>query len=1246
MSERSRSVRSLQSPGRELLAGKREDFCLHGWLVDFLEGDCIITVLLTEDDEVQSDDAAFYLVFTGSAVQHCSSTRKLDSGTLETLAPGHDCCETVRVSLCATQQGSPVLVVAEDNFQFVQDEAYDAAQFLASCAGNQQALNFTRFLDRSRPPTADVDFLDEKVVLAFRHLKLPAEWNVLGAEQRLSEHVPRETLLHFAVRLGLLRLTWFLLQQPGGPEALGVPNRDGATPTSLALERGHLQLHQLLAEEGAREPDAWSSLSHTVHSGEHLVKHHRGLNVYTLTAEATEGRRPSLQSSVQQLRLHMESHQQHKMTAQAPDGWPAGARPLRPGRLARPVKWRLERWQREEKQLLLPRWTWVRFRSWSPPAPRRTAAGPGRSPGACRGTRASRLLQRTPRLPVTAESKLGRAERKRRGFLLGPTWRRTTAPWACQLGFPGPPPPRPVGDPGREAGVPGPPGAAPGQGSCCGGNAFRQEAQITAGRAAESVAEPPASCRDCGVGMGQAECRSCAGGQEAAAVPQGVGGGGCGCGAPGRVAVETGPAAGTALTDPAGAASGGGRDAAAPCRTEGSVPEPATVLQGGTCLDADRTVGTDAPAGSARRESATRSADCGHLAVEGQRAAACRGAEVGEGHTAGALETVPGHRAPALGASVDGEGDVGGSGGERGAAAAAESGGPDPRWRPAPESSGAGGAVMERAPGMPAGPETFEPLPGGVADPPGPGPREEGGGPGLGPDCAGASAPAPAPSLGPTGSRGPFGRQPAHAQELLLLASALLVREAVQQAQLTVAQESSSRAAPGGQEAASRHPEPVPQTLLPLPCGEGPECVQGNLMGTPSARHSAGSEQQQAAAAAAEQPAEAGRGRPASGEPAAGPPPPADSAGREADGLPSPRLPGKEEALAEGPAPALAEPSPPGSRGEALPGSDGHAPPEPAGEASRLGTGEGGRGVLPGPGQLLSGDGSVPAGEALPREPEPEPCPARPAASPLSGPPGWMEAPLLPVTASLPGEGEGEGEGVDGLPSRVLLQPIAEELLGDGDSGPEGPFLAHRGGSGPCAPAAQPEVSAQPSECRREASGVQTVPSVRPACPAPDPLEKAEAEAAEAATAGTSLDPSPAREAAWAGQAPGPPAAPPAGTPADAPFAVEPRLDAQREMGAASPPDGGTVVSLQPGGLTERMTGPPPAADSREMEPEEERGSARGLAEEDAAAEETVGAASCLLCPLPFVRRQSSPFAAGWGPAWLSRLPPLLWFSS
>uniref|UniRef100_A0A8C3LI65 A-kinase anchoring protein 13 n=1 Tax=Chrysolophus pictus TaxID=9089 RepID=A0A8C3LI65_CHRPC len=276
--------------------------------LELSSGDSVITVQLTEEDKVE-DDVVFYLIFTGSTVQHCTSTRKINPGSLETISPGHDCCETVKVALCASKEGRPVLVVAEESFKFIQDEAYDAAQFLATYAGNQQALNFTRFLDQSRPPAADVDILDEKVALAFRHLKLPAEWNVLGTDQSLNENIPRETLMHFAVRQGLLRLTWFLLQQPGGRGALSIHNRDGATPVSLALERGYQKLHQLLTEEEATEPDSWSTLSHTVHTGDYCVKHHQQLDVYTLTAETKEGTKASLESDIRQLQMHMQSHQ-------------------------------------------------------------------------------------------------------------------------------------------------------------------------------------------------------------------------------------------------------------------------------------------------------------------------------------------------------------------------------------------------------------------------------------------------------------------------------------------------------------------------------------------------------------------------------------------------------------------------------------------------------------------------------------------------------------------------------------------------------------------------------------------------------------------------------------------------------------------------------------------------------------------------------------------------------------------------
>ncbi|XP_040586102.1 A-kinase anchor protein 13 isoform X3 [Mesocricetus auratus] len=278
-----------------------------------LYGDCVVTILLAEEDKVE-DDAIFYLIFSGSTLYHCTSTRKVSSDTLETIAPGHDCCETVKVLLCASRGGLPVFVVAEEDFHFYQDEAYDAAQFLATSAGNQQALNFTRFLARSGPPSGDVNSLDERVALAFRHLKLPAEWNVLGADQTLHDGGPRETLMHFAVRLGLLRLTWFLLQKPGGRGALSIHNREGATPASLALERGYHKLHQLLTEENAGEPDSWSSLSYEIPFGDCSVRHHRELDIYTLTSESESHPEPHGDSCTGHIFKLMNIQQQLRKT--------------------------------------------------------------------------------------------------------------------------------------------------------------------------------------------------------------------------------------------------------------------------------------------------------------------------------------------------------------------------------------------------------------------------------------------------------------------------------------------------------------------------------------------------------------------------------------------------------------------------------------------------------------------------------------------------------------------------------------------------------------------------------------------------------------------------------------------------------------------------------------------------------------------------------------------------------------------
>ncbi|XP_071670114.1 A-kinase anchor protein 13 isoform X6 [Patagioenas fasciata] len=503
-----------------------------------LYGDSVITVQLTEEDQVE-DDVVFYLVFTGSTVQHCTSTRKINPGSLETISPGHDCCETVKVSLCASREGHPVLVVAEEDFQFVQDEAYDAAQFLATCAGNQQALNFTRFLDRSRPPAADVDFLDEKVALAFRHLKLPAEWNVLGADQSLSENIPRETLMHFAVRLGLLRLTWFLLQQPGGRGALSIHNNEGATPVSLALERGYQKLHQLLTEEEAKEPESWSTLSHTVHSGDYSVKHHRGLNVYMLTAEAKEGTAASLESDIRHLQMHMQSHQHMSLRQRTepvlgdsgdscaegaePDGHPATASQnaeemAREGRQESPpdlvhldIGQLSDQTHQEEKD------NNGSLGAFNDAPNGLLSLGDAESPECfCESKNTAMLSKKEEEGPTSAGGGSGTISDEKEC---------TVSPCASVSGAVNLPS---CGNTNEEAGMTSA-GVGLDQAGLCSRDSPHQEAQAGEERAADSAVavvetavEAPASLEGVGVVMGQTECRNCAGAAERAAGQQQV----------------------------------------------------------------------------------------------------------------------------------------------------------------------------------------------------------------------------------------------------------------------------------------------------------------------------------------------------------------------------------------------------------------------------------------------------------------------------------------------------------------------------------------------------------------------------------------------------------------------------------------------------------------------------------------------------------------------------------------------------
>ncbi|KAJ3593533.1 hypothetical protein NHX12_005867 [Muraenolepis orangiensis] len=201
-----------------------------------------------------------------STQRHLTSTLRVSHDTLQALCPAHDCSEVVQITLCSLRRpvsGAPdddpgpainscVAPRGQQCFCFVQDLAFDMAQFLVSTAGREDGLEGALQLDDCLIPSEECERLDEALAAALHYLTLPPGGNRLE---------PRETLLHFAARRGLSRVAGFLLEQPAAGEALRLANRQGHTPAELAVLRTHTHLFGVLTHQkegggsGQKTPD-------------------------------------------------------------------------------------------------------------------------------------------------------------------------------------------------------------------------------------------------------------------------------------------------------------------------------------------------------------------------------------------------------------------------------------------------------------------------------------------------------------------------------------------------------------------------------------------------------------------------------------------------------------------------------------------------------------------------------------------------------------------------------------------------------------------------------------------------------------------------------------------------------------------------------------------------------------------------------------------------------------------------------
>ncbi|XP_051776791.1 A-kinase anchor protein 13 isoform X3 [Erpetoichthys calabaricus] len=275
-----------------------------------LYGECVITVQLCEEElsKHAEDDYEFYLLFAGTSQWHVSSMQKVDSTTLQAVSPGHDCCESVKVELCTWRSGCQAETLATNSCSFIQDTAFDVAQFLLSTDGKRSVFDSAKLLEKFTIGTEEWQKLDKQVVLAMQHLIRPEEQIIIGTEVPSNDLKPTETLLHFTARNGLLRLSWFLLQDPFVKLALVLENAEGHTPLSLAREKGHSQLLELFTKNSGTDLHLFDDLSLSsppvkLLSSTYRVKQHPQLNTFTLTLD-TEKCQPftNIEKHIQQLR--------------------------------------------------------------------------------------------------------------------------------------------------------------------------------------------------------------------------------------------------------------------------------------------------------------------------------------------------------------------------------------------------------------------------------------------------------------------------------------------------------------------------------------------------------------------------------------------------------------------------------------------------------------------------------------------------------------------------------------------------------------------------------------------------------------------------------------------------------------------------------------------------------------------------------------------------------------------------------
>ncbi|XP_058024947.1 rho guanine nucleotide exchange factor 28 isoform X1 [Ahaetulla prasina] len=211
------------------------------------------TIIYGKFDNILPEEAEFYFVYKGSIQKHVVFAKQVTENTLESIIPAHREQEDVSVFVVMYGKENEFVILGSSFLTFKHDIACELACFLVSQVNCLTPSSHHTLLSQFDLIERDLQSMDHDIMLAMACEEIPSSWNIVGNSTE-DESKCKETLLHLAMRLGLVQLSQFLLFQPGGTVAVTLLNEEGLTPLDLALQNGHFSLVEIFSKRQTIHP--------------------------------------------------------------------------------------------------------------------------------------------------------------------------------------------------------------------------------------------------------------------------------------------------------------------------------------------------------------------------------------------------------------------------------------------------------------------------------------------------------------------------------------------------------------------------------------------------------------------------------------------------------------------------------------------------------------------------------------------------------------------------------------------------------------------------------------------------------------------------------------------------------------------------------------------------------------------------------------------------------------------------------